>query len=155
MIPLSEELRYAAAYLYIISQRFGEKLEITKEIDTYLMNAMVPRLVIQPILENAIEHGINFCRQGKLKLSVYRIDDKLYIEVVNNGALTDEDREKIEQLLGDDNTKETHSLSLGIRNVNKRLKIIYGSECGLTIKSDKENNTISTIIVKIDNEEEQ
>lgn len=155
LIPLSEELRYADAYLYIISQRFGEKLEITKEIDAHLMSAMVPRLVIQPILENAIEHGINFRRQGKLKLSVYRIDDKLYIEVVNNGALTDEDREKIEQLLGDDNTKETHSLSLGIRNVNKRLKIIYGSECGLTIKSDKENNTISTIIVKIDNEEEQ
>lgn len=155
MIPLSEEMSYADAYLYIISQRFGEKLEVTKEIDERYFSVPVPRLIIQPILENAIEHGMTFRRQGKLKISIYGKGDKLFIEVMNNGKLTQEDRIKIDELLNDDDTKEIHSLSLGIRNVNKRLKIIYGPECGLTIKSNNENDTISTIIVKIDNIEEQ
>ena len=155
MIPLSEEMSYADAYLYIISQRFGEKLEVTKEIDERYFSVPVPRLIIQPILENAIDHGMTFRRQGKLKISIYGKGDKLFIEVMNNGKLTQEDRIKIDELLNDDDTKEIHSLSLGIRNVNKRLKIIYGPECGLTIKSNNENDTISTIIVKIDNIEEQ
>lgn len=51
--------------------------------------------------------------------------------------------------------KEIRSASLGIRNVNKRLKLLYGDECGLTIKSDKNGHTVSTIIVKIDNAGEQ
>ncbi len=155
MIPLSEEMSYADAYLYIISQRFGEKLEVHKQIDEQYLRVLVPRLIIQPILENAIEHGMNFRKQGKLWISVYGQEDKLIIEVVNNGKLSEQDRIKIEELLSDDDTKETHSLSLGIRNVNKRLKIIYGPECGLTIKSNKENHTISTIIVKMNNKEEQ
>ena len=155
LIPLSEELSYADAYLYIISQRFGEKLEVVKDIDESYLRAKVPRLIIQPILENAIEHGMTFRRQGKLKISIYGQGDKLYIEVMNNGKLSEKDRIKIDELLNDDDTKEIHSLSLGIRNVNKRLKIIYGPECGLFIKSNNENHTISTIIVKIDNEEEQ
>lgn len=155
MIPLSEEMSYADAYLYIISQRFGEKLEVTKEIDERYLRVQVPRLIIQPILENAIEHGMTFRKQGKLRISIYGQEDKLFIEVMNNGTLTEEDRIKIDELLSDGDTEEIHSLSLGIRNVNKRLKIIYGAECGLTIKSNKENHTISTIIVKIDNTEEQ
>ncbi len=155
LIPLSEEMNYADAYLYIISQRFGERLEIQKEIDERYLRVLVPRLIIQPILENAIEHGMAFCKQGKLKISVYGQDDKLIIEVMNNGKLSEKDRMKIEQLLNDDDTKEARSLSIGIRNVNKRLKIICGPECGLTIKSNKENHTISTIIVKMNNTEEQ
>lgn len=155
MIPLSEEMSYADAYLYIISQRFGEKLEVLKEIDERYLRVPVPRLIIQPILENAIEHGMTFRRQGKLKISVYGQDDKLFIEVMNNGKLSEEDRMKIDELLSEDDTKEVRSVSLGIRNVNKRLKIIYGSECGLTIKSTRENHTVSTIIVKIDNSEAQ
>lgn len=155
MIPLSEEMSYADAYLYIISQRFGEKLEVHKEIDEHYLSVPVPRLIIQPILENAIEHGMTFRKRGKLWISIYGREDKLYIEVMNNGTLTEEDRVKIDELLNDDDTKEIHSLRLGIRNVNKRLKLIYGSECGLTIKSNKENHTVSTIIVKIDNAEEQ
>ena len=51
--------------------------------------------------------------------------------------------------------RETRSVSLGIQNVNKRLKLLYGGDCGLTIKSDKDGYTVSTIIVKIDNKGEQ
>lgn len=152
LIPLSEEMSYADAYLYITSRRFGENLEVTKEIDEACLQIKVPRLIIQPIIENAIEHGMNFSGPGKIHIRVLTEEDKLIIEVMNNGRLTEKDRKKIDELLGEDDTKETRSVSLGIRNVNKRLKIIYGAECGLTIKSDKNGNTVSTIIVKTDNE---
>lgn len=154
LIPLSEEMGYADAYLYIMSQRFGEMLEVAKEIDERYLYVRVPRLIIQPILENAIEHGLNFRKQGKLKISIFAREDKLYIEIVNNGILTEKDKRKIEELLNTD-TKELHSVSLGIRNVNKRIKMICGPDCGLTIKSNNENHTVSTIIVKIDNLERQ
>ncbi|MCI8382290.1 MAG: sensor histidine kinase [Lachnospiraceae bacterium] len=155
LIPLSEEMSYAEAYLYIISRRFGEKLSITKEIDENCLQVMVPRLIVQPILENAIEHGVNFAGKGKIRIRISREKDRLFIEVMNNGKLTDKDREKIAQLLGGKDVRETRSVSLGIRNVNKRLKLLYGGDCGLTIKSDKDGYTVSTIIVKIDNKGEQ
>ncbi len=155
LIPLSEEMSYAEAYLYIISRRFGEKLSITKEIDENCLQVMVPRLIVQPILENAIEHGVNFAGKGKIRIRISREEDRLFIEVMNNGKLTDKDREKIAQLLGEKDVRETRSVSLGIQNVNKRLKLLYGGDCGLTIKSDKDGYTVSTIIVKIDNKGEQ
>lgn len=151
LIPLSEEMSYADAYLYIISRRFGEKLTITKEIDENCLQVMVPRLIVQPILENAIEHGMNFAGKGKIRIRISEREERLFIEVMNNGKLTEKDREKIAQLLGENDIKETRSVSLGIQNVNKRLKILYGEDCGLTIKSDKDGYTVSTIIVKIDN----
>ena len=129
-------------------------LEVAKEIDERYLYVRVPRLIIQPILENAIEHGLNFRKQGKLKISIFAREDKLFIEIVNNGILTEKDKRKIEELLNTD-TKELHSVSLGIRNVNKRIKMICGPDCGLTIKSNNENHTVSTIIVKIDNLERQ
>ncbi len=155
LIPLSEEMSYADAYLYIISRRFGEKLEIVKEIDESCMQVKVPRLIVQPILENAIEHGVNLTGRGKVCIRVYAAGEKLFIEVMNNGKLTEEDCRKIEELLGGGEMEEGGSVRLGIRNVNKRCRILYGEECGLTIKSDKNGNTVSTIMVKIDNAREQ
>lgn len=155
LIPLSEEMSYADAYLYIISRRFGEKLEVSKEIDENCLQVMVPRLIVQPIIENAVEHGMNFAGKGKIHIRISKKEGRLLIEVMNNGKLTEKDMEKIVQLLGEKDMKEIRSASLGIRNVNKRLKLLYGDECGLTIKSDKNGHTVSTIIVKIDNAGEQ
>lgn len=149
MIPLSEEISYVEAYCYIIRQRFGEKFQYEKRIDQTLMRIEVPRLIIQPIMENAVEHGLAG-RAGKIMLRIYAEDDKLKIEVINDGLMTQEDKRKVEALLSDSpDMAEQHSVSLGIRNVNKRLKIIYGPECGLTIKNYKEDQTVSTITVKL------
>lgn len=155
LIPLAEELGYVEAYLYIIAQRYGDNFQVEKEIDESLLRVNVPRLIIQPIIENAVEHGMDIRNKGKIKLTVRREGQMLVIEVMDNGKLTQESRKKIDELLYTESTTDTSSLSLGIRNVNKRLKIIYGQECGLAIKSNKENHTVSTIMVKIDKEGEQ
>lgn len=148
LITLSEELTYVDAYLFIISQRFGEKFKVEKEIDENLMRVEVPRLIIQPIIENAVEHGMDARGMGKVNIRIYAKEEMMYIEIMDNGILTEKDREKIDKLLHSEG-KEEHSTSLGIRNVDQRLRIIYGEECGLTIKSNKENRTVSTIIVKM------
>ncbi|MBD5545978.1 MAG: sensor histidine kinase [Lachnospiraceae bacterium] len=155
LIPLAEELGYVEAYLYIIAQRYGDNFQVEKEIDESLLRVKVPRLIIQPIIENAVEHGMDIRHKGKIKLTVRKEEQMLVIEVMDNGKLTQESRRKIDELLYTESTTDTSSLSLGIRNVNKRLKIIYGQECGLTIKSNKDDYTVSTILVKIDKEGEQ
>ncbi len=155
LIPLTEELSYVDAYLYIIAQRFGDNFSVEKEIDESLLRVRVPRLIIQPIIENAVEHGMDIRHGGRVKITVHEENEMLLIEVMDNGKLTEEARDRIDKLLNTESTTETASLSLGIRNVNKRLKIIYGPECGLTIKSNNENHTVSTIIIKIDKNREQ
>ena len=153
-VALSEELSYVDAYLYIISNRFGDRFKVNRQIDERLLEIPVPMLIIQPIVENAVEHGVEENKQGSVGIRIYSEEGKLYIKVSNDGCLTQEDKEKIQRLLGDseDKTDEPH-VSLGIRNVNRRLKIIYGEECGLTIESDEENRTVSTLIVKLSQED--
>ena len=154
---VAEELAYADAYLYIISQRFGAKFRCTKQIDERLMSLQVPRLIIQPIVENAVEHGMDITEQGKLELRLFeRADGYLCIEVEDNGHLTKEDRKRIDRILSQDiELSKEKRVSLGIRNVDQRLKMIYGPDCGLFIDGNENDDTVSTILLKTDVPSEQ
>lgn len=150
-VTLVEELSYVDAYLFIIAQRLGERMQVEKNVDDTLFNVRLPRLIIQPIIENAVEHGIIGQPHACVTLNVFADGDKLVIEVRNTGMMSKEDEEKIEQLLRDDyESEEFGSASLGIRNVSRRIKIIYGEDCGLTVKNDENNETVSRITVKMD-----
>lgn len=149
-VTLSEELSYVDAFLYIISRRFGGRFKVYRDIDESLLQMEVPMLIIQPIVENAVEHGVEENKEGMVAISIRADWDKIIIEVKNDGALSDSDRERIDFLLnGDDEDENVRHVSLGIRNVNRRIKIIYGDECGLTIESDEQNCTVSRIVVKM------
>lgn len=154
---VEEEMVYADAYLYITSQRFGAKFQCTKKIDERLLTVQVPRLIIQPIVENAVEHGMDTTEQGRLEVRLFeREDGYLCIEVEDNGRLTKEDRKRIDRILSQDiELSKEKRVSLGIRNVDQRLKMIYGSDCGLFINGGEEENTVSTILLKIDAPTEQ
>ncbi|MEG2660036.1 MAG: sensor histidine kinase [Oscillospiraceae bacterium] len=145
LVHLSQELMYVDAYLYIINERLGKRLNIVREIDESLLDAFVPRLILQPILENAVEHGINPTQQGTITLRAYREEDFMMLEVENSGVMEPLDLEKIEALLSDDTADGVGSTSLGIRNVHQRLRIIYGAESGLFVKIAKNGNTIFTM----------
>lgn len=149
---VAEEMAYADAYLYIISQRFGDKFQCTKNIDERLSNVQVPRLIIQPIVENAVEHGMDITRQGRLEIRLFeREDGYLCIEVEDNGHLTGEDRRRIDRLLSQEvDPSAEKRVSLGIRNVDQRLKMIYGADCGLFISGNDQEHTVSTILLKMD-----
>ncbi len=152
-VTLAEELSYVDAYLFIISQRLGERLFVEKDVDESLLPVKVPRLVIQPIIENAVEHGINGQTKGRISICVFREGERLVVEVCNTGGMTEEDKEKIKVLLAEDyEPGDFGSASLGIRNVNRRVKIIYGGDCGLTVKNSGNNETISRITLKMEHE---
>lgn len=153
---LSEELMCADAYMYIINQRFGKRLTIDKEVDSSLLTIKVPPLIIQPLLENAVEHGIEPVTKGHIDIHVYKKDDMLNIDIINDGAkLTPEDLRRIHALLhSPEEVNPKSSVSLGIRNVNDRLKLIYGENSGLTIFPDEMGNTLSKVVIPI-NETEQ
>ena len=146
---LAQEFAYVDAYIYIIMQRLGEGFKCEKEIDESLLNVQVPVLSIQPIVENAVEHGISLSRKGTIVIRLYKKEEYICIEVENDGPLTEKDIEKIDLLLNKEVDEQTEKrVSLGIRNVNKRIKLIYGNDCGLTIENNERGNTVSTIRFK-------
>ena len=151
-ITLREELRYVDAYLYIIRQRFGEKFVFEEQTDENLMDIMVPRLIIQPLVENAVEHGMPHSGERCGSLRIYMEPEEegtgpvLVIRVENNGELTQKDRERIRELL----SEEVHvgenpdRIGIGIRNVHLRLRILYGPQSGLRI-FDENGMTVSEL----------
>lgn len=149
-VRLSEEMMYVNAYLYITSERLGKRLEIVKELGEEIMHIHVPRLIMQPIIENAIEHGIvprgggSVCIRGRLDGSY------LYLDVINDGEFLKEDEERVKRLLSPDyDTSRESSGNMGIANVNQRLRIIYGEECGLSICRCGDEKTISTLKILV------
>lgn len=143
LCSLSEEIRCADAYFYIISMRFGNRLFYEKEIDENLLGVQVPQLILQPIIENAVVHGIEKVKKGIIKLKIFRKEDNICLEVINTGDMTKEDEGRIKRILAG----EEESASLGIKNVNERLHLIYGDSYEFKVCTGEDNQTISTIIL--------
>lgn len=151
MVSLAQEMMYVDSYLYIIGERLGKRLQVEKEVDQALLHLHVPRLLLQPIIENAVEHGIVPRHQGKITLRIYRREQDLVLEIENDAPMTPEDEARIQQLLTEDEpTGKSSSLKLGIRNVHQRLCILYGPERGLLIESTSIGTTLAKIIIPID-----
>lgn len=152
-VTLAEEMSYVEAYLFIISQRLGERLQVRRDVDEGLLHMKVPGLIIQPIVENAVEHGVSQQASGRIAIHIFREETRLVIEVRNTGLMTETDKEKIRLLLSEGYEQgEFGSTSLGIRNVDRRVKIIYGQEYGLTIENDGRGETVSRIVVRAEEE---
>ncbi len=132
-IPLSEELGYVDAYLYIIRERLGSGFSVTKEIDPDALEQTVPRLILQPIVENAVEHDITARGGGSLCLRAVKEEGQLVLEVEHDGVMTDEDRARIRTILDPDGTEIIRGGQVGLRNVNQRIRLIYGESGVLTI----------------------
>lgn len=149
-IYLSEELRCADAYLYIMSMRFGQRLLVEKQIDEELLRNRVPQLILQPLIENAIVHGIETVKHGTIWLSVHHDDALIYLDVINTGRpMEEKEVERVSRILDGTYTPEPGSsgkhISIGIRNVNRRIKLVYGEEYGLSIVPMEDGRTISRI----------
>lgn len=146
---IAEELRYADAYLYIISERFGERLTVHREVDESVLGVAVPRLILQPIVENAVEHGVSQLPRGELTLRVRAGEGAVVLEVEHDGRMTEADREAIRRLLSPEGEEPSAPKSgrVGIRNVNRRLKLLYGDRSGLKITELGEQRILARIIV--------
>ena len=106
------------------------------------------KLVLQPLVENAIYHGMEFMDgDGEIHVRIWREDDDLYMKVSDNGLGMTEER--VERLLSDNSHVPSRSGSgIGVRNVNERVKLFFGSEYGLLIESELDEGTDVTIHMK-------
>ena len=147
VLPLREELTYADAYLYIIQERMGDGLKVRKEIDESLLSWGVPRLILQPLLENAVEHDISRRRGTLICIRVYRRLEQMVIEVEHEGTISPEDRNNIERLLSEDAAAPRQKGKVGIQNLNQRIKLICGNQYRLTIEETEPGRVIARSVL--------
>lgn len=135
IVTLREELEYVNAYLYIIRERLGGRLKDSVMVEDDLMETPIPKLILQPIVENAIEHDIAGAKGGEVSVSAEVMNGIIHLKVEHDGTLMPEDEENINRLSGSCEivSAESGGGQVGLRNVVHRLKLIYGEEGHLTI----------------------
>ncbi len=151
-VTMEEEFSYIEAYLYITSHRFGSRLQVKMDIDAGVWTAVLPRLILQPIVENAIEHGVAQRTSGELVLHIYESAGNLVIDVEHAGVISPQDQATIERLLswdGGENGQEG-SGRIGIRNVQYRLKMLYGERGDLSITAYEPGRVRSRIVLPLE-----
>ena len=131
MIPLRQEISYVDAYLYIIRERLGERFSAEKEIDPDMEEVIIPRLILQPIVENAVEHDITPNGGGSIRIRACRKDGLIVLETIHTGSFSEADREKIRRIL--DSSDSVSGAQVGLQNVVQRLRLIYGESGRLTL----------------------
>ncbi|MGH9432102.1 MAG: sensor histidine kinase [Terriglobia bacterium] len=131
-VPLHQELDFIDDYLDIEVVRFGpEKLRIVKQVDAEAVESLVPSMVLQPLVENALRHGIGpRIEGGTITLVARRKDGHLIVEVHDDGVGISPERRK-----------DIYESGIGIRNVNERLRVLYGHEYSLRIQSEPGQGT--------------
>ncbi len=144
LVTLREEMEVAEAYIYFIQQRFGTDLTVNREIDEKAMDGILPLLTIQPLLENAVEHGIAPAGGGIITIRCSLNDACMHVEIVNTGRETGkEDRERIEAALKGNPTGK----HLGLANIVNRLRLIYGESVTIRVDTDTPGQTTVSIII--------
>ena len=137
-IPLKDEIMHTKEYLFIQKQRYEDKLSYFFNIeDERLLSIEVPKIIIQPIVENSIYHGIkNLSGNGIITIDVYRENSTVNISVKDNGI----GFEKAKQF------KKSKTGGVGFQNVDKRIKFYYGKNYGVFINKDSKTEGAEVII---------
>ena len=137
-IPLKDEIMHTKEYLFIQKQRYEDKLSYFFNIENEsLLSIEVPKIIIQPIVENSIYHGIkNLSGNGIITIDVYRENSTINISVKDNGI----GFEKAKQF------KKSKTGGVGIKNVDKRIKFYYGKNYGVFINKDNKTEGAEVII---------
>lgn len=145
-VPLQTELEQAQNYINIQEVKFGHPIRFTIDVERNLLQHKVMKFFLQPIIENAIEHGLSGkLAEGEIKLKAFRRDGVLHIIVFDNGSSIPEDRlEKIRQTIRSKGKlkEENRSVGVGLSNINQRLCLLYSALYGLTIQNAQEEGVI-------------
>ena len=134
VIRIEEEVKHAQNYMNIQKIRYKNSFEVDFQIDEDIRDGCIVKLVLQPLLENAIYYGMEFMDgEGEIHVRGYRKDDDIYLEVEDNGLGMPE--EEAAELLNGKERPHKHGSGVGLINVHSRLKLRFGEEYGLIIHS--------------------
>lgn len=142
LVSIENELHYVEYYLYLQKLRFQERLQYSIIIeDKNVLECLVPRLSLEPIIENAVIHGIeNNIKEGIVKIEIIKENDILILRVSDNGKGFD-----VTNFYEKSSKKSDERHHIGLKNTDKRIKIIFGNTYGLFIKSVIDEGTIVEI----------
>ena len=152
MVTLSEEIEVAKAYCYFVGLRFGERLKVDMDLHDDLSHAVVPLLTLQPLLENAVQHGIEPAGGGEIILRSLKAGDFLRLTVINSGKpLQEEDWQRIRLSISGDNQ---HGQHFGLANISTRLQLIYGGRAKISVETDEQSRTVVQLDIPQNEEED-
>ena len=145
VVSIGQEVEYARGYLTIQKMRYKDKMEFQIEVDPSILHIPLIKLVLQPVIENAIYHGLKYKEsKGLLLVKGFMKNDNAVLQVIDNGVGMDEEtlahiyeRHKVNY----------QSNGVGVYNVQKRLQLYYGNEYGITYESKKGEGTTATITI--------
>lgn len=147
LVELKQELSYMENYITLQNFRFNGMIHYSMSCDEELDHFPVPKLIIQPLVENAIEHGFKDQKEGNLSIVVEDAGDEIYIAVTNDGSVVDPaEMEFINSMLSDRDTYKQKQ-SIGLLNLNQRLKSCYGVQAGVKMLSREGMNTSIVITI--------
>ncbi|RIE02409.1 sensor histidine kinase [Cohnella faecalis] len=159
-VYLKEEVRFVEAYLQIQSFRYGDRLAYEVDIPMELNYVLVPKLILQPLVENAIEHGISE-GEGTVNVKALQRGDELFISIQDSGkGMTVEQIESLEQTIfakKDTFSEREHfgreRKGYALRNLHQRLRLLYGDSYGINIDKSLKTGCVMTINLPIQVEE--
>ncbi len=141
LITIEKEMQHAKSYLKIQNFRYKNQFTYSFDVDEECLNYLCNKITLQPIIENAIYHGIDrMVDEGKINIGIHQKGDRIIFTVEDNGVGMTE--EQCEEILHKD---AGDRVGIGIKNVNDRIKIYFGEEYGLTIQSELDEGTRVTI----------
>ncbi len=145
-VPLREELEFTDDYLAIEVVRFGEKLRVIKEIAEETMEVVVPSMLLQPLIENSIKHGLEpRIAGGTVTLRSRLVDHRLLVEVEDDGVGMEPERDVSPSGSG----ARQASTGVGMKNVRERMQVLYGTGASVEIVSRPGRGTKVTLLMPI------
>ncbi|WP_179089304.1 sensor histidine kinase [Paenibacillus odorifer] len=144
VVTISDEIEYCNLYLELFQIRHKDRLQIESQISPAAMNCSIVKLLIQPVIENYIVHGFRPDRFGNLiRIEVTESGGEIQIAISDNGnGITPSKLTELQQMLQVSMRMDEPPSSVGLCNVNERIKLYYGTEYGLTIASEVNKGTI-------------
>lgn len=151
LVTVADELNHVKDYVSIQKIRFSNCFHVELLIPDELLSKKVLKLILQPIVENALYHGLNYCKSGDaICISAVIKDSILYISVSDNGCGMDKEqlqslRRNLAEPARFTELGQRNKQSIGLKNIHSRIELYYGQGYGLSIVSEKENGTAVTI----------
>ncbi|HJB17078.1 MAG TPA: sensor histidine kinase [Candidatus Blautia excrementipullorum] len=145
VVPIAQEVEYARGYLTIQKMRYKDKMEFQIDVDPSILHINLIKLVLQPIIENAIYHGLKYKEsKGLLQVKGFMKDGNAVLQVIDNGVGMD--AETLAHIY-ERHKVNYQSNGVGVYNVQKRLQLYYGSNYGITYESKVGEGTTATITI--------
>jgi two-component system, LytTR family, sensor kinase len=138
-VTLREELDAIDEYLAIEVVRFGPRLTVSKAVGADTLDVVVPSMLLQPLVENAIKHGISRkVGAGRITLRAWRDRDTTIIEIEDDGVG-----------ISDERLSTAMTSGIGLSNVNERLRVLYGDHGGLTLQGSPGNGALARVVIPL------